>query len=157
MPVFKWCPMVAWQRISDLIINSRADFMAIKLNSDKTRYLIAGCWNTAFGYLVGVGLFSLLSQTLTTILIAILANLVAISMTFLTYKLFVFRTEGNWLREYLRSYITYGTTAILGIFFFWFFIEILKVSIWATQVVITIATIIISYFINKYFIFTKNK
>jgi len=107
--------------------------------------------------LVGVGLYSLLSQMLNTILIAILANIVAISMSFLTYKLFVFRTKGNWLQEYLRSYITYGATAIAGVFFFWFFIEILKVSIWATQVILIIVTIIISYCINTYFIFARKK
>ncbi len=129
--------------------------MNLEFSNDKIRYLIAGCWNTAFGYCVGVGLYSLLSPLLNTILIAILANFVAISMSFLTYKLFVFRTKGNWLLEYLRSYLTYGATAVLGIFLFWFFIEVLKVNIWIAQVILISITIIISYFINKYLIFPR--
>jgi putative flippase GtrA len=125
----------------------------MEINNDKSRYLLAGAWNTVFGYGVGVGLYTFFSPRLNTVLIAILANLIAISMSFMTYKLFVFRTRGNWMREYLRSYVAYGGTAILGIFLFWFLIDILSASIWLTQLLLIILTATISYFTQKYFTF----
>jgi putative flippase GtrA len=127
----------------------------MQLTSDKTRYLLAGGWNTLFGYCLGVSLYTLLSPSLNTVLIAVLANIIAISMSFLTYKLFVFRTKGHWMREYLRSYVAYGGTAVLGIFLFWFLIDTLNVSIWLTQFFTIAITAAFSYFAHKYFTFRR--
>lgn len=60
------------------------------------------------------------------------------------------------MREYLRSYIAYGGTAVLGIFLFWFLIDTLKVSIWLTQFVSIVITTVTSYFAHKYFTFKRN-
>ena len=127
----------------------------MELSTDKTRYFLAGGWNTLFGYGLGVSLYTLLSPLLNTVLIAVLANVIAISMSFLTYKIFVFRTKGHWMREYLRSYIAYGGTASLGIFLFWFLIDTLNVSIWLTQFLSIAITAITSYFAHKYFTFRR--
>jgi putative flippase GtrA len=81
------------------------------------RYLVVGGWNTAFGY----GVYAALTWALTGrvphayMAAAVLANVVAITVAFVGYKLFVFRTRGNWLREYLRCYLVYGATALLGL------------------------------------------
>ena len=72
------------------------------------RYLLAGGWNTVFGYATSVGLYALLADMLHITLIAGIASIVSITMSFLTYKIFVFKTSGNWLIEYGRSYLVYG-------------------------------------------------
>ena len=127
----------------------------MKIDSNKARYLLAAGWNTLFGYGLGVSLYKLLYPGLSIFWIAVLANLISISMSFLSYKLFVFRTKGNWIREYLRSYVAYGGTAILNIFLFWFFIDALNVNIWLTQLFSIAITAVSSYFFHKYFTFVR--
>jgi putative flippase GtrA len=129
----------------------------MKIDSDKLRYLLAAGWNTLFGYGLGVSLYKIFYPGLSIFLIAVFANLISISMSFLSYKLFVFRTKGNWIREYLRCYVAYGGTAVLGVFLFWFLIEKINISIWLTQLLCIAMTATASYFFHKYFTFTRVK
>jgi|SRR5580692_3339115 len=81
------------------------------------RYIVVGGFNTMFGY----GLFALLNWSFTGLgsfnymYAAVLANLVAISVAFLGYKWFVFRTRGNYLREWIRCFGVYGGSALIGL------------------------------------------
>ena len=80
------------------------------------RYLLVGGFNTLFGY----GLFALLNWSFAGLgsysymYASILASLVALTVAFLGYKWFVFRTRGNYLAEWLRVVSVYGTTSLLG-------------------------------------------
>jgi putative flippase GtrA len=46
---------------------------------------------------------------------AVLGNLIAISVAFLGYKWFVFRTRGNYLAEYIRCLGVYGGSTLIGL------------------------------------------
>lgn len=129
------------------------EMMAKLLQSDKTRYLLAGAWNTAFGYGLGVGLYLLLSEHLHTTLIALIVNSLAITMSFISYKLFVFKTRGNWVGEYLKAWIVYGNIALLSIIFLWIFVDVMKINIWLSQAITIMSTVVISYFGHKKFTF----
>jgi putative flippase GtrA len=94
----------------------------VKLESHKSfrqliRYLLVGGFNTVFGY----GLFALLNWSFTGLgsysymYAAVLANLIAITVAFLGYKWFVFRTRGNYFIEYIRCFAVYGTSALIGL------------------------------------------
>jgi putative flippase GtrA len=81
------------------------------------RYLMVGGWNTVFGYAV----FATLNWAFTDIIpypfmaAAVLGNIIAITVAFFGYKFFVFKTKGNYWREYLRTYVVYGTSSLLGL------------------------------------------
>ena len=125
------------------------------LKSDKVRYLIAGAWNTIFGYSLGVILFLLLTDSLHTAIIALICNLIAMAMSFVVYKLFVFKTTGNWTGEYLKACMVYGNAAIISIFLIWFFVDILGWNIWTSQALTVGITVLISYVGHKKFTFIK--
>jgi putative flippase GtrA len=125
------------------------------LKSSKVRYLIAGAWNTVFGYSLGVVLFLLLTDSVHTAIIALICNLVAIAMSFITYKLFVFRTTGNWIGEYFRASIVYGNAAVISIFLIWVFVDIVGWNIWVSQGLTIGITVLISYLGHKKFTFKK--
>ena len=127
------------------------------LNSQKIRYLLAGIWNTLFGYFLGVGVYVWIGHKIHIILISIFCNVIAISMAFLAYKLFVFRTPGEWIGEYLKMYLAYGFTAIIGILLTWVFVDLLDINIWITQAIVLIFLFIISFFLNKNFTFKGSK
>jgi len=81
------------------------------------RYILVGGFNTVFGY----GLFALLNWLsrglgpYNYLYAGVLANLIAISVAFLGYKWFVFRTRGNYLSEYIRCFGVYGSSALIGL------------------------------------------
>lgn len=81
------------------------------------RYLLVGGWNTAFGY----GAFAALNYLLTGVFpypymfANVLANIVSITVAYFGYKVFVFKTKGNYLREYLRTYLVYGASCLVSL------------------------------------------
>ena len=81
-----------------------------------SRYLLVGLWNTAFGYGTYAGLTALLTPHLAHayIIASLVANLLSITSAFLAYKWFVFKTHGNYLREWMRCVAVYGGAALIG-------------------------------------------
>lgn len=87
------------------------------------RYLLAGGWNSLFGYVCYAGFVALYSRVLesrylplTVDIASVTATPFGVTMSFFTYKLFVFRTEGNYLREWIKCFIVYGSATIPGLF-----------------------------------------
>jgi len=81
------------------------------------RYLLVGGFNTVFGY----GLFALLNWLFTGMgrysymYATFLASLISITVAFLGYKWFVFRTHGNYLAEWIRCLGVYGSTVLISL------------------------------------------
>jgi putative flippase GtrA len=79
-------------------------------------YLAVGFCNTLFGY----GCFALFTALLSPLLAygyvvaSLLANLLGISFAFFGYKWFVFKTQGNYLREWIRCVGVYAASMILS-------------------------------------------
>lgn len=117
------------------------------------RYLLVGVFNSVFGYALSLLVYHFLQRALSIIAIGIMINVVSITVAFLGYKLLVFKTSGNWLHEYLRCYITYGFSAVLGIALIWLFVEQWGWIFWFSQGLIIILSTVISYFMHRHFTF----
>ena len=126
------------------------------LQKKKIRYLIAGGCNTLFGYLTGLVLYGLLRTKLHIILISILANIIAITSAYILYKLYVFDTKGNYLKEYARMYVTYGLSAVIGTFSIWIMVDKLDIEFWIAQGVIVLSMTIFTYLVNSRYTFKLN-
>lgn len=75
------------------------------------RYVLVGGWNTVFGY----SCFFLMNRWLATMMpeysylvASVVSSLLAVTVAFLGYKWFVFRTKGSYLREWLRTVTIYS-------------------------------------------------
>jgi putative flippase GtrA len=86
------------------------------------RYLGVGVFNTVFGYISFAIILTLLNAALptrllylTVILASVLSTPLNITVAYLGYKFFVFRTKGNYLGEWLRCFAVYGTAMIPGL------------------------------------------
>ena len=86
------------------------------------RYLCVGVFNTIFGYASFVVTLTLLNAVvparllyLTVVAASIISTPLNISVAYLGYKFFVFRTKGNYLREWLKSFAVYGSAMIPGL------------------------------------------
>jgi putative flippase GtrA len=82
------------------------------------RFLGVGLWNTAFGYATFAAFTYLLDTRYPKygyIAAGALSSVLNISVAFLGYKWFVFKTKGNYLREWTRCLAVYGSSIILGL------------------------------------------
>src|SRR6185437_13269530 len=74
------------------------------------RYLAVGVCNTVFGYGVYAGLTALLTPHVAYAYIwaSLIGSVFSITFAFFNYKIFVFKTKGNYLREWSRCIVVYG-------------------------------------------------
>lgn len=119
----------------------------------KIRYLLAGAWNTFLGYIAGLALYYGLEGRIHVVTVGVMANIFAITMAFMTYKLFVFRTKGNWLGEYFRAYLVYGATGVMSIGLLWLLVGGLELPFWLGQGMAIILTVVASYIFHARFTF----
>ena len=130
--------------------------MILKIDGKKKRYLIIGLINTIFGYFIGILNFILFYKLVGIFFLSLLNNIVSITFSFLTYKYFVFKTKNKFfLSEYLKSYIVYGISFIVGTFFLWLTLEVLKLDIFIAQFITISLTVVFSYIGNNYFTFKE--
>lgn len=81
------------------------------------RYLLVGVWNTIFGYGSFAFFTAILSPLIPHSYIAacVISNILSISGSYLAYKFFVFKTKGNYLREWIRCVGVYSGGILFGV------------------------------------------
>jgi putative flippase GtrA len=120
-------------------------------------YSIIGGINSIFGYIIGVGLYLLLDKKINIILIGILITILSITFSFTTLKIFVFKSKGNWLTEYIRAYVVYGSISIINLIFWCFLIHFNYGNIFIAQAVVIMNSFILSYFSHTKYTFKGNR
>ena len=122
-------------------------------HKEKINYLIVGGWNTIFGYFTYFVLYKVFSADVNYILLLIPGNIIAITNAYICYKLFVFKTKGNYIKEYLRFYVVYGVTILMNFILLPFCVEIIHLEPLVAQGIIIFATVLLSYMGHKFFTF----
>jgi len=120
-------------------------------HEEKLRFLVVGGWNTAFGYGMLWILDSLLHARLHYTLILTLNWVIGVTQNLFTFKLLVFRTKGNWLKEYLRSYVVYAGSFVLNLAIVSLIMEVWRPRLVIAQLPALVVVTVISYLGHKYF------
>jgi len=120
-------------------------------HGEKLRFLLAGGWNTAFSYGVLVVLDALLHQRLHYAIIMFVAWVIGVTQNLFTFKLFVFKTKGHWMKEYLRSYVVYSGSFVLNLAIVAVIITFWHPRLYIAQLPALVIVTIISYVGHKYF------
>lgn len=129
------------------------------------RYLLVGGFNTSFGYALFVALNYLFRSlgVYGSEIASLLGNIIAITVAFLGYKWFVFRTRGNYLREWLRCLSVYGGSVVFTLVMLppltlllrhWFGRSQMASNVAAA--ILTLVTVAASYFGHKHFSFRRS-
>jgi putative flippase GtrA len=121
---------------------------------EKVRFIIIGGFNTIFGFSLFAILYFLLGTKIHYLIILVFNHLIAVSISYLMLKFFVFCTKGNYLREFINCHITYLLIITLNMFFLYAMVDVFKQNILFSQLFITFFLVIFSYYGNKYFSFT---
>lgn len=108
--------------IPEEAIAAKRGFASLFPGGQFVRYLCVGVFNTLFGYCTSVVALTLLNTirpeqllSLKTVLASIISTPFNITVAYFGYKFFVFRTKGNYLREWLKCFAVYGTSMIPGL------------------------------------------
>jgi putative flippase GtrA len=122
------------------------------------RYLIAGGWNALFGYAA----FALLCRVAAAVGVHYLfalgaSQLLATTNAYLSYKHFVFKTEGPWLREYFRFSSVYWVMFAVNVAALPALIHVSGLGPVPAQGVILAVTVIASYLAHSRFSFAAAK
>ena len=120
------------------------------------RYLASGVWNTAFGYGVFVLLAASLASRVHYLLLAVAANVLAITNAYLVHKVFVFRTKGNYLREYGRYYVIYGAASAAGLVLLALFVDGLGLNLYLAQACVLGLQVAASFIGHRRFSFARS-
>lgn len=129
------------------------DFASQAYARQPLRFLAVGAFNTVSGYLIFALLYYLFSPLVHYLAILAVCTVINITIAFVLHKTIVFRTRGNYLREYLRFYVVYAVPTVTGAALLTFAIEVLRMNVYAAQAVITLAMTVVSYFGHKHFSF----
>lgn len=125
----------------------------VRQHRTKIVYLVVGGWNTLFGYGAFAVLYLYLSSTVPPVAILTASYVLGITNAYVGYKLFVFRTKGNVLREYLRLYVVYGGAYVANLALLPLLMGVLRLNAYVAQGIIVLLTVIGSFVLHKRFTF----
>ena len=91
------------------------------------------------------------------LLIGIAVQILAVTNAFLCYKWIVFRTHGNYLREYLKCWTVYGSSALIGTAGMILLVELAGMNPIRANILITALSVIWSYLGHRFFSFRSGK
>src|SRR3989339_210863 len=124
-----------------------------KKHQQKINYLLVGVWNTIFGYGVFLALYFVSKPYVHYLVPWLVSNILAITNAYVGYKIFVFKTRGNYLQEYLRVYVVYGGSMALNLIYLPLCVEFLRISPPLDQAGWIFVSVIFSYLGHKNYSF----
>jgi putative flippase GtrA len=117
------------------------------------RFILVGGYNTILGYIIFATLNYTLEQYLFAWLILLLSYIIGIANNFVLFKIFVFNTSGNWLKECIKTYYSYIFVYILNALLLYAGTDFFLLSAYVSQAICIVILPIITYFIMKHFTF----
>lgn len=126
------------------------------LSSSQSRFLVAGVWNTAFGYLTFAALYLFFSQSLHYLIIAVVAQAVAVTQAFVLHRRFVFGSAGNWKAEFLRYNLSVTGIFLFGLVGLSVCIEQFGFNPLLAQAAVTGVCVVVSYLLHRDYSFRKS-
>ena len=128
------------------------------LESRELRFLAVGGFNTAFGIGAFTALWALTRPiALHYIWVAAIANVIAVTVAYAAYKIFVFRTRGGVLREYARFWASYAV--IIGAQFtgLALCVSVLHIHPLVANVIVVGASVLVSWVLHSRFTFRRSQ
>ena len=120
---------------------------------EKIRFLLVGGFNTVVSYLLFALLYEVIGLHYNTALAV--QYLITVNMSVLTMRYYVFRSKGNFLREFTKAWSVY-------IFIFFFnaamlnlFVEILGLPPLIAQALYLVISTVVTFILHKYLSFRK--
>jgi putative flippase GtrA len=127
-----------------------------RLHETKLRFLVVGGVNTALGLTLFPFLYLILgSLRIHYFILLIASGVICVLFSFLTNKLFVFRTHGNYLSELFRFVMFHLSQFALSLVAVPFLVEFAGISPVVAQPPFAVLVILTSYFWHRHVTFVS--
>jgi len=121
-------------------------------NSLKARYLFIGAWNTFFGLAFFFLLLKVFSEINYSILL-ICSFLISTAQSHQMQRRIVWKSKGNYLKELLKFLVGTSGTFIINFLTLPVLVEVFRLPIYLSQIILVIFLTCISYFYQKNHVF----
>jgi len=122
-------------------------------HKEKINYFIVGVWNTIFGYGIYALLYYAFSPSVHYLLLLLPSYIISITNAYIGYKIFVFKTKGNYLKEYLKFYVVYAFGLVVNLLLLPLFVEVSGLNPVVAQAMVIPFMVCVSYLGHKHFSF----
>lgn len=123
--------------------------------SERFRFLAVGAYNTLFGYLVFAGLYLLLKERVNYMVIAVVAQAIAIVNSFFAQRILVFRSRGSLRAEFVRYNITTLGSTALGLAGLAALVDFGGLHPLLAQAIVLAVTVVFTYVAHRHFTFVR--
>lgn len=123
------------------------------LQDQRLRFLVVGGANTAIGYLIFVIVHAIYGASLGNAWVVVIAYAIALPLSFLTQKVFVFVGTGFWLKQFGRFILANSAVFVANLLFLPLFVNSTGVGALPSQALFVSVSTIVSYLAHKHFSF----
>ena len=115
--------------------------------------MLAGGYNTLFGYGAFGVLFLMLGKQVHYLLIGLIANVIAVISAFVVHRNFVFRSTEHWRTSFIRFYLSQLIALGFGMVGLYGLVEFARFNPLVAQAVIITLSVALTYVLHRYFSF----
>ena len=117
------------------------------------RFLLAGGYNTGFGYVVFSGLYLLFGEQVHYLVIAVLAHGIAVINAFIVHRRLVFRSLEPWFASFLRFNMSQLAALAFGITCLYVLVSYGRMRPLLAQALVTAVSVLVTYLLHSRFSF----
>ena len=126
------------------------------LNKEKFLYILVGIFNTIFGYAIFLIFWSMMHGRYSSFFILFITHLLSVTLAFINYKVFVFRSKSKFFLSYIKFNIVYIGSFIFNFVTFEVLVKKLQILPFIAQGIITVIMVFFTYFLHKKFSFKSS-
>lgn len=117
--------------------------------TERTRYLLGGAWNTFVGWTTFAAMYSLWADVVHYVLLFLIAQVAATANAFVTYRYFVFRVRGPVARDLARFSGVYLFFFVANLVALPLLVDVAGLPVLPAQATLLVATVLASYVAHK--------
>ena len=127
-------------------------------HSQKLQYLLIGGLNTVFGYAVFTALYYYGTARFHFhyVIPLLLSHVISVTSAYLIYKRFVFKTKGNFIREYWRFCTFYWFSLAANLILLPALVELVGLDPIISQGLLIVVAAVTSYLWHAHYTFSPN-
>lgn len=132
-------------------------FLVAKLRElpEKLRFVVVGGFNTVLGFGAFALIQFLIGAWVGEVLVLVLAHISVSSIAFILHRRITFRVDGNVVIDFLRFQSVYIIPIGINLVILPLLVRLAGMNVYLAQGIITVVTVVVSYFGHKYFSFRR--
>ncbi len=122
---------------------------------ESLRFLVVGAFNTLLGFGAFALIQFLIGAWIGEVLVLVLAHLSVSTIAFFLHRRITFRAHGNLLIDFVRFQSVYIIPVGINLVVLPLLVRVAGMNVYLAQGIITIFSVVVSYFGHKYFSFRR--